>query len=151
IATQARSVQKIALPIVCGGDAAKQIAETRLYTSWAERELIKLRVSRRYLPIEPGDVIDLDDGSFMRVTAINQAGGLVEAQGFLIYAAANDSAAAADAGQTIDNEDIAPLNTSLFLMDLPLLRTDDDQPGLYAAVTGLPGWTGASIWRASDG
>ena len=36
-------------------------------------------------------------------------------------------------------------------MDLPLLRTDDDQPGVYAAVTGLPGWTGASIWRAPDG
>ena len=88
IATQAQAIQKIALPIVCDSDAAKQIAETRLYTSWAERELIKLRYSRKYLAAEPGDVVDLANGSFMRITSVNQAGGLIEAQGFLIYGAA---------------------------------------------------------------
>ena len=61
------------------------------------------------------------------------------------------SSAAADGGQTSDHAGIIPTATTLYLMDLPLLRNADDEPGVYAAVTGLPGWTGASIWRAADG
>jgi hypothetical protein len=151
IATQAVAVQKVTLPIVIEADAAKQIAETRLYTLWAEREMVKLRYSRRYLTTEPGDVIDLANGSFMRVTSVNQAGGLIEAQGFLTYSAAGTSGAAGDSGQTAAAASVTQPDSTLYLMDLPLLQSSDDQPGVYAAVTGLGGWTGASIWRAPDG
>jgi hypothetical protein len=30
------------------------------------------------------------------------------------------------------------------------LQGTDDQPGVYAATTGLAGWTGATLWRAAD-
>jgi len=151
ITTRGQAVQKIALPIVCTSSAAKQIAETRLYTMWAERELVRLRISRRYLAVDPGDVLDLGDGNLLRVTSAHQAGGLMEIEGFYVNAAVLESGAAADKGHVINPASVAPLNSSLYLMDLPLLQSTDDQPGIYAAVAGLSGWTGASLWRAADG
>lgn len=151
IVTRAQAVQKIALPIVCAADAAKQIAETRLYTMWAERELVRIRISRRWLALDPGDVVDLGTGNLLRVTHVNQVGGLMQVEGFYVTAAALDSAALADTGTTIDRPLLAPFDSSLYLMDLPLLQATDDQPGVYAAATGLPGWMGASLWRAADG
>ncbi|MDX2027706.1 MAG: phage tail protein [Alphaproteobacteria bacterium] len=151
IVTRAKAVQKIALPIVCASNIAKRMAETRLYAAWAERELVRVRISRRWLALDPGDIVDLDDGRLLRVTAINQVGGLMELEGFFVNEATQSSAAAADAGQGADHPALAPLDSILYLMDLPLLQAADDQPGFYAAATGLPGWNGASLWRASDG
>lgn len=151
IVTKAQAVRKIALPIVCTASTAKQIAETRLYSLWAERELVRLRISRRYLVLDPGDVVDLGNGSLLRITKINQAGGLIEAEGFYVNEAVLDSVASADIGEIVRPSTVAPLSSSLYLMDLPLLQNTDDQPGVYAAVAGLPGWTGASLWRAADG
>ena len=65
-ASHAQSVQKINLPIVCASDTAKQVAETRLYALWAERELIRFYISRRWLAVDPGDVVDLGNGSLLR-------------------------------------------------------------------------------------
>lgn len=151
IVTRAQAVQKIALPVVCTSNTAKRMAETRLYAAWAERELVRVRVSRRWLVLDPGDVVDLDDGRLLRVTAIHQAGGLMELEGFFVNEAAQSSTASADAGQGVDHPSLMPLASTLYVMDLPLLQAADDQPGLYAAATGLPGWNGASLWRAPDG
>jgi hypothetical protein len=144
-------VQNIALPVVCDSDLAKLIAETRLYSLWAERELVRLRISRRYLTLDPGDVVDLGNGSQLRVTSIDQAGGLLTVEGFYSDAAVYSSLAAADAGQGSVRASILPLDSTLYLMDIPLLQTADDQPGVYAAATGLPGWTSAALMRAADG
>ncbi|HEU0117350.1 MAG TPA: phage tail protein, partial [Alphaproteobacteria bacterium] len=150
-ASKALTVQKIALPIVCTSDTAKQIAETRLFTMWAERELVRLSISRRYVSVDPGDVIDLGTGDLLRVTRVHQSGGLLQVEGFYVFAAALGSVAAADIGQMVSSSVVDPLDTSLYLMDLPLLQSTDDQPGVYAAASGLPGWTGANLWRSSDG
>lgn len=149
--TKAQAVQKVALPIVCTSSAAKQIAETRLYTVWAERELVRLYVSRRYLALDPGDVVDLGNGSLLRVAKVLQSSSLMEIEGFYVTPATLSSTASADNGQFASPSTVAPLNSSLYLMDLPLLQNSDDQPGVYVAVSGLPGWTGASLWRAADG
>ncbi|MDE2030328.1 MAG: phage tail protein, partial [Alphaproteobacteria bacterium] len=151
IATNARAVQKISLPVVCDAGTAKQIAETRLYTAWAERDLVKISVSRAWLALDPGDVVDPGNGDVLRVTSILQSGGLVEVEGFYTYAAVQGSAAQADGGQNIAANANAPPTPALYLMDLPLLRSADDQPGVYAAATALFGWNGATIMRSSDG
>jgi hypothetical protein len=151
IATSARAVQKISLPIVCDVDTAKQIAETKLYTAWAERDLVKISVSRTWLALDPSDVIDLNNGNLLRIASINQSGGLLQLEGFYSYAASLSSAASADGGQNIAASGNASVGSVLYLMDIPLLQSTDDQPGVYVAVTGLSGWTGASVLRSSDG
>ncbi len=151
IASHAQSVQKINLPIVCSSDTAKQIAETRLYALWAERELVRLYISRTWLAVDPGDVVDLGNGNLLRVTNINQAGSLMEIDGFYVSNSVYTSAAAADIGAFTASANLTSEDSTLYLMDLPLLQSTDDQPGVYAAATGLPGWKGASLWRAADG
>jgi hypothetical protein len=150
-ATRALSVQKLALPVVCTASAAKQIAEARLYTLWAERELVKLSLSRRWLALDPADVVDLGNGELLRVTHIRQAGGLMALEGFYVDAASYASTATADGGSASGAAMAAIQPTALYLMDAPLLQAADDQPGIYAAATGLPGWTSATLWRAADG
>lgn len=151
LSTHARAVQKISLPIVCDVDTAKQIAESRLYTSWAERDLVKINISRAWLVLDPADVIDLGNGNLLRVVSVLQSGGLLQIEGFYSHAASLSSSASADGGQSTVANNNAPATSVLYLMDLPLLQSADDQPGVYAAVTGLPGWKGAAIMRSSDG
>jgi len=151
IAIGARTVQKIALPVVCDAQTAKQIAETKLYTAWAERDLVKLKVSRAWLALDPADVIDLGNGSLLRIASMTQSGGLMTLEGFYSYASSLTSGAVADGGQNIGASGNLPLSSILYLLDIPLLQSSDDQPGVYAAATGLPGWKGATILRSSDG
>jgi hypothetical protein len=151
LASSAQTVQKIALPIVCNAETAKQMAETKLYTAWAERDLVKLNVSRAWLALDPADVIDLGSGTLLRIASVTQSGGLIKLEGFYSYASSLSSAALADGGQNVAASGNAPVSSVLYLLDIPLLQTGDDEPGVYVAATGLPGWKGASILRSSDG
>lgn len=150
--SQAISVQKINLPIVADATTAKAVAEARLFALWAERDFVRLSLSRRWLALDSGDVIDLGNGSLLRVTKIDQAGGLLQVEGFYVNAAAYISTPFADTGLGIAKaaNQTRP-NSSLYLIDAPLLQGADDQAGVYVAATGLGGWTGASLWRAADG
>jgi hypothetical protein len=151
IASRAKAVQKMQLPIVCDADTAKQVAETKLYSLWAERELVRVRISRTWLALDPADVIDLGNGNLLRITRITQSNGLLEVEGFYANANVYASDALGDTGITTDHPGITPLSGTLYLMDLPLLQSADDEPGVYAAASGLPGWTESTLFRASDG
>lgn len=159
--TAARSVRKISLPIVCDAGEAKRIAEERLYAAWAEREIVKVRVSRRWLALDPGDALDAgDDGAMLRVTGVNVAGGIVEIEGYPLGAAGvpdlSGASVAAESGSSLgasasSGSDATAEIGALVLMDAPLLRSEDDRPGVYAAVAGTAAWKGASLWRSADG
>ena len=149
LAARATARVKIALPVVCSADQAKQIAERRLYAAWAERERSTLSLSRRYLFLDPGDVVQTA-GRRLRLTGSHQSGGLLHMEAVDHFQPANSSAATGDAGAVRPAASAAQFSI-LYLMDLPPLRAEDDQPGIYAAVSGAPGWRGASLWRAADG
>ncbi len=150
-ATTARAVLKMALPVVCDPGTAKRIAETRLYTAWAERDLIKLSVSRTWLCLEPADVVDLGNGELLRIASVRQSGGLVDIEGFYSHAEGLNSAAFADGGEGLVAAGELPASVALYLLDLPLLQTPDDQPGVYVAASAPVNWKGASIYRSGDG
>lgn len=151
LASSARSVQKISLPVVCGASAAKKIAETKLYTAWAERELVKLSVSRTWAALDPADVIHLGNGDLLRLASVTQSAGVLTLEGFYSRAETLDSLAAADGGLDLRAADAGAVPSALYLMDLPALQSAHDQPGVYVAVTGLDGWKSADILRSADG
>jgi len=150
-ASSARTVQKISLPVVCSAATAKQIAETKLYTAWSERNLVRLCVSRTWLALDPADVIDLGNGNLLRIASIVQTGSLLKIEGFYSHPDSLRSAASADGGRGIASCGTEAVPSVLYAMDLPLLRDADDQPGIYVAVSGLSGWKSASVLRSSDG
>jgi hypothetical protein len=145
----AREVVKIAMPLVCSSDAAKQMAETRLYTAWAERDQASLTLSRKWLGLDPNDIVDLGD-RLMRVADVQLKGGVLSVHGALIPTAPVTSAATTDPTSLTSSDSLASVASALFLMNMPLLRTDDDQPGVYAAVSGTDGWRGATLMRSAD-
>lgn len=152
VVTTSLTVQKINLPIVTNAATAKQVAETRLFALWAERDLVRLSISGKWLALDVGDVIDLGNGSLLRVSRLKQAGHLLSIEGFYVYANAYQSTAVADAGLiTQGKTSLMPVGCSFTILDMPLLRGADNQPGYYIAVTALSGWRGGQLWRAADG
>ncbi|MDD3371112.1 MAG: phage tail protein, partial [Alphaproteobacteria bacterium] len=151
LASSARKIQKIALPVVCAAQTAKQIAQTRLFTTWAERELVKLSAPRAWLALDPADVFSLGDGVLLRIASVVQSGGVLRIEGFYSYAPGLASSSLADGGAGLANDAAEAVSSVLYLMDLPLLQSADDQAGFYASVTGLPGWKSAALMRSADG
>jgi Putative phage tail protein len=149
LATAGQATEKISLPIVCDAARAKQIAEQYLYAIWAERDQVRIYLSRRYLFLEPGDVIQIGARK-LRLQHIQNAGGLLDIKAVTIQDPVFSSSASADAGllpNRLGNE----YDSLLFLFDLPPLRREDDQPGFYVAMTGINGWPGGELMRSADG
>ena len=149
VAVQATARTKLALPVVCSADQAKRVAEGRLFAAWAERAHSTFYLSRRYLPLNPGDVVTVG-GRRLRLTAIQQSGGLLQCNAVDDYYAAHASAAAGDVGP-VPAATATALASALYVMDLPPLTAEADQPGIYVAMSGVPGWRGGTLWRAADG
>jgi hypothetical protein len=145
----AKAVAKLSLPIVATASKAKQIAEARLYSLWSERDKARIFLSRKHLALDPSDVVSLDDG-LMRIESLSLESGVLAASGSLIPDQAVTSDAEADVNRTADNSTTAAVASIPFIMDIPLLRAEDNQPGFYVAFSGLDGWKGGSLWRSPD-
>ncbi|MFA6280375.1 MAG: phage tail protein [Bdellovibrionales bacterium] len=145
-----RAVAKVEVPVVCTASKAKQIAERLLYTAWVERDRYRFFLSRRWLAVEPSDIVTLGE-TRVRVLRVSQKGGLLQIDGVAAVPDSFGRLAVADGGADSTSRGAASFVPSvLCLMDLPLLRGVDDQAGVYVAVSGLDGWRGASLWRSED-
>ncbi len=153
LAEGARSLATLRLPLVCAASVAKRVAETRLFTAWAERERVRVTLSRRWAMLEAGDTVDLGD-RWMRILHLRHDQGLITAEGTLTPPAVSGlqdlTLGAAEEGGLLARVVPRSPATVAALMDLPLLRAEDDQAGVYAALSGPSGWTGGSLWVSRD-
>lgn len=145
----ARMTEQLHMPLVCDATAAKRVAQSHLYRRWTEREKIEAPFSRRYMALTPGDVVAFD-GRNVRVTQVAQTGGLLRITAVPVSAYAVTSDSAGNSGHASIPAASAILDTVLYIMDLPCLRSADDQPGFYAAAGGTQGWRGAGLYRSGD-
>ncbi len=150
ITSDARSIENVRLPVVCPAQKAKQIAESQLYRRWAERSEHELHVNRSIARLDAGDVISFS-GHILRVTQINQQGGILKAQTVPVSDLVLTSSAKADGGKGVSRDVLSLISSTLCLLDIGLLRAEDDQPGFYVGVSGTAAWPGASLMRSTDG
>jgi len=150
ITSNARAVESIKLPVVCPADKAKQIAQSQLYRRWVERSEHELHLNRNYMQLDAGDVISYA-GQVMRVTQIDQQGGILKTQAVPVSAQVLTGIAGADAGSGSQRDVLELISSTLFMLDIPLLRAEDDQPGYYVGVSGGAAWPGATLLRSTDG
>lgn len=150
IASNARTVEAVKLPVICPADKAKQIAQSQLYRRWVERSEHEIYLSRNYMKLDAGDVISYS-GQTMRVTQIDQQSGILKTLATPVSDQILTSTANADAGSSATRDELEMITSTLFLLDIPLLRADDDQPGYYVGITGSAAWPGASLMRSTDG
>lgn len=156
LVTSSQQSISLNLPIVLSPDEALGIASKNLYTAWLERNQYEFSTSRKYLALEPTDVVTVTVDSVDHVLRIvrRDEGG----NGILKFAAVLDDGDVYDQeGEGVDKDsgtaDISIVGpTNAFFIDAPLLRREDDYPGYYFAANGYTnGWSGTQLFSSVDG
>lgn len=150
IASNARAVESIKLPVICPANKAKQIAQSQLYRRWVERDEHEIHLSRSFTQVNAGDVISYV-GQPMRVMQIDQQGGILKTLAVPVSDQIVSNTARADAGKGVSRDVLSQLSSSLFMLDVSLLRSEDDQYGYYVGMSGSTAWPGATLMRSTDG
>lgn len=137
---------------------AAQIAEIIWADAWRARWAHEISFDRYWTPLEPADAVIVPvDGrnERMRIATLT-ASDLILRRAELVRDddGAYESSAVADVPQRPPNRLTLNAQTELILLDLPPLREEDDDAGIYAATmrTGIgTTWNGAVIYRSPDG
>lgn len=151
------SVMTIPLPVVMDDTKAKQVADVNHYNAWVGRTTYTLQLSRKWSKLEPTDVIDVDYNNVtfrMRITKKDDAKpGIIK-----LECVAEDSAIYTQSGLGAGGSNIPtqvvtiPVQTLGMLLDIPLLRDNDDNAGIYFAACGYrSGWNGCALFKSNDG
>ena len=147
------------VPVTMAAAFAKQVAEKTLYNMWVSRNQYKLTLPPKYLELTPGDTVDLvHEGVDYRMYLLDVSyggNGVIDVDALakeeLTYL---DSDSVVDETWVYDPYAISDLaDTILHLLDIPLLREQDDFMGVYFAASSVDvdNWPGCSVLVASNG
>ena len=149
------STSAVQLPMGFTSSEMKQIVDKMLADqAWRLRTTIALGL--QYTALEPTDVVTAtaDNGSTYRLRLLKRT----EADGVLTFdAVIDDASVLTRAGTTSTgiagtSTVLALPNTTLELLDLPMLTDSEDQAGLYVAVSGATDqWTLGALYESVDG
>lgn len=154
---QAKGESAIEIPVAMSAADAAKVADKRIKVAWGEPSKYKYNLPYRFAQYTPTDVGVLTDkqGRAHRVRIMESQ----EDSGLLIIESPQDSQSAYVSNAagveptppTVTNPGIIG-GTLLEILNIPVLRDENDQLGLYLAVAGqLPGWHGAEIQLSTDG
>ena len=143
--------QALDLPVATTTDHAAAVAQGLLYTAWTERNRRKVSLTRRWAALDAGDIVTLETapGQFgsmiiQRATDDGTTIALELADADVALLAAPGYGASPDSGQDAV-QGTAP--TGLLMLDVPLLREQDNDAGLYVALYPIgTGWAGAALY-----
>lgn len=129
------------LAIAMTAEKAKEVAKVNLFEAWSHRQSYKFTTTRKYAYLEPTDLVSLPTDSASYVGKIiskrEQPNGVIEWEAMLedieIYSQdGSDAVSTIYSPQTI----FSPDTTILRLLDIPILRDEDDNSGYYIAMGG---------------
>lgn len=157
LVTTTKQALNVSLPMVLTDTEAARICERRLVEGWVERNRYTFSTWRRHARVEPTDVITVakNNGSHHQLRIVRKDEsfpGVVKfealSNGTAAYTSTATGAAAPVPGQTVS----AVVPTLMKLLDIPILRDQDDNSGFYVAGGGwTSGWDAAEIHRSDDG
>lgn len=143
----------IALPLVLDEDEAAQLCEILLHAFQIEREQYKGMTHLGRIEIEGADVVTLEDDANSynaRILSIEIAGPIIAVDAVREY----DVYSSAVSGvPTIGHAPTVTFGgpTLLFILEIPMLRDADNDPGFYvAAGSYTDGWPGCGLYKSSD-
>ncbi|MDD3181308.1 MAG: phage tail protein [Alphaproteobacteria bacterium] len=152
-AVTTKDQQTVELSIALSADEAAQVADKTLTSAWIERNAFTFNLPPKWLRLDPTDVIEvvLPDATLaLRLTQVDFGGNNIVA----CKAVAEDEIAYSSSAKGTSvaiPSTIIPISTpiSAFVMDLPMLRAEDDGLGLYYALA-LKNDGSASLYRSPD-
>lgn len=154
---QAKGESAIELPVAMTSEDAARAADKRIKVAWGEPEKFIFNWPYRFVQYTPTDVGTLTDkqGKIHRIRLMD----IQEDSGILILEASRDSQSSyvsnaegiEPSPPTVTNPGLIG-GTRLEILNIPVLRDEHDQLGLYIAAAGqLPGWNGAEIQISTNG
>jgi hypothetical protein len=155
LVTRAREQTFEDFPIAMSPTEAARVADVLLYNSHAERTRYVWSTGPKFAAYEPTDTFSITSGNITHVlrAATKVENGLrIDWEGVSDHQAGYTSAAAGATDQV--GQDVIGVGgpTLLALLDIPILRDIDDDPGFYAAMSGtFDGWDGAVLHGSTDG
>jgi hypothetical protein len=142
------------LPIALTADEAKQIAERTLYNAWVERNQYKFTLPPKWLRLDPTDAVTLTmlDGSLLlRLNKVDFGGNnLVACEAVAEDPEVYYSTASGIAPPLLSLPIALTGPIGLFLLDLPMLRLEDDTIGMNYAFAMRDQTGAASLYRSPD-
>lgn len=153
IITREKQTREVSISLT--PDEAKQIAERTLYNAWVERNQYKFSLPPKWLRLDPADVVtvNIDDIVLkIRLNKVDFGGNNVVsceavAEDEIVYLSTATGAGGGLPATPIGQ--VGPM--PLLLMDLPMLRYEDNTLGMYYAFGFRDGSvTGASMYRSPD-
>lgn len=159
VGTDAVNDVDVSLAVAISDDLALQIAEIIWADAWAGRWTHSTTLDRSWLGLVPTDVVYLPVDELLyrcRITDISDASALIRT---LSLTRDDDgsyvSEAVADPPQRAPAKLVVLAETILTLLDLPALRTADNEAGIYGAARRSTGggntWLGATIYKSISG
>jgi len=161
LTTAATREVNLQIPVSMGDTAALQLAEVHLFDEWMSRNIYKFGVPNSWLRLEPTDCINVPVDDYVeRVRILSTE---YSAPGVISITAVRDDAAVVTSYAARTALEVALASASsgeptligpsdLVLLDIPALRSTDNDAGYYAAARGyLPSWAGFAILRSFDG
>lgn len=147
------NVVTIDLPIAMTATQGRQIAEKHMQNMFTERDRYTFSLSRDYLQRNPTNILTIpanDVSRDVRITKITY-GPIIEIESVADSPAVYESSAVAGEGEAVDDAVGLEGPTKLHLLDIPILRNQDNGEGIYLAGAGyFDGWTGAQVFRSND-
>lgn len=142
------------LPIALNADEAKRIAERTLYNAWVERNQYKFSLPPKWLRLDPTDAVTLTtfDGSMLlRLSKVDFGGNnLVACEAVAEDLEVYQSTASGIAPPLLSFPIALTGPIGLFLLDLPMLRLEDDTIGMNYAFAMRDQTGAASLYRSPD-
>lgn len=153
--TDANEDMIVELPLATTSDHAKRVAQTILFNRWRAQNTRSCKVSRKYAFASSGDGITVEyprsTWRLWRITSMTDTGALCE---FNVEPGDAELYTQTAVGATgYVPQEVAPLpaQTQLQLLDIPILRDEDSNAGIYAAMAGFSTpWSGASLYVGDD-
>lgn len=155
-ATFATSEVTLNVPVSLSTSKGKSVAQIQCDEAWNERNRFTFYTSSKYLKYTPTDVINAHGLDIRIVDKKETHPGVIQWDGV-----ASRAQAFVQSGVSVPRLDftssppvvVALDATTLYLLDLPLVNDSDDPNGLYAAMAPASGagWTGAALFKSSDG
>lgn len=158
--TTSELTTSLQLPIVMSSQKGLSVCSEQLYNAWVERERFSLSLSRKWLLLEPADVIQAN-GRTMRIgKKVEQADGVIRvdalATSLAVYthlAPPVEGVGMPGGGGTPPTTGPVIQGTDALILDLPLVTDIDNPVGFYAAMAGAvqPSWPGGVLYKSVDG
>lgn len=155
LTTSSKQVVDVQLPLALSATKAKQIADVLLYDAWNSRNTYQIAVGNKYSQYTPTDVVSWVKDSVTytgRLVQKNEAGGVISLDATAENIAVYTQTATAAPQEAPNDSVVLPSDTILKLMDIPLLRDQDEGIGFYGAASGHDSdWPGAVLMKSADG